>query len=47
MRPRLGASETGSEMFGFYSNRLGCIGSIIVSLIGTVILMFVFGAFSQ
>ena len=25
-------------MFGFYSTRLGCIGSIIVSLIGTLIL---------
>jgi hypothetical protein len=22
-------------MFAFYSNRLGCIGSIVVSLIGT------------
>jgi hypothetical protein len=32
-------------MFGFYSNRLGCIGSILVSLIGTLILMFLFGAF--
>jgi hypothetical protein len=26
-------------MFAFYSNRLGCIGSLIVSLIGTVILI--------
>jgi hypothetical protein len=25
-------------MFAFYSNRLGCIGSILVSLIGTFIL---------
>ena len=25
-------------MFGFYSNRLGCLGSIMVSLIGTLIL---------
>jgi len=25
-------------MFGFYSTRLGCIGSIIVSLVGTLIL---------
>ena len=24
-------------MFGFYSNRLGCLGSIMVSLIGTLI----------
>jgi hypothetical protein len=28
-------------MFGFYSNRLGCVGSIIVSLIGTVILALI------
>jgi hypothetical protein len=25
-------------MFAFYSNRVGCLGSIVVSLIGTVIL---------
>jgi hypothetical protein len=23
-------------MFGFFSNRLGCIGSILVSLLGTL-----------
>jgi uncharacterized membrane protein YeaQ/YmgE (transglycosylase-associated protein family) len=28
-------------MFAFYSNRLGCMGSLIVSLIGTVILILV------
>lgn len=28
-------------MFGFYSNQLGCNGSIIVSIIGTIILFFV------
>jgi hypothetical protein len=26
-------------MFGFFSNRLGCIGSIAVSLLGTVIII--------
>jgi hypothetical protein len=26
-------------MFGFFSNRLGCIGSITVSLLGTVIIV--------
>jgi hypothetical protein len=26
-------------MFAFYSNRLGCIGSIVVSLIGTVLVI--------
>jgi hypothetical protein len=28
-------------MFGFFSNRLGCIGSIVVSLLGTVILILI------
>lgn len=28
-------------MFGFFSNKLGCIGSIAVSIIGTLILMAV------
>ena len=27
-------------MFAFFSNRLGCIGSIVVSLIGTLLLLF-------
>jgi hypothetical protein len=26
-------------MFGFFSNRLGCLGSIAVSLLGTVIIV--------
>ena len=26
-------------MFAFFSNRLGCLGSIVVSLIGTAILL--------
>jgi uncharacterized membrane protein YeaQ/YmgE (transglycosylase-associated protein family) len=26
-------------MFGFYSNRLGCLGSILVSVIGTLVLI--------
>jgi hypothetical protein len=26
-------------MFGFYSNQLGCLGSIVVSIIGTVLLI--------
>ena len=28
----------GTAMFAFYSNRAGCLGSIIISLIGTVLL---------
>ena len=26
-------------MFAFYSNRLGCLGSIAVSIIGTILLV--------
>jgi hypothetical protein len=26
-------------MFGFFSSRVGCIGSIVASMIGTLILM--------
>lgn len=28
-------------MFAFFSNRLGCLGSLLVSVIGTVVLLFV------
>jgi hypothetical protein len=28
-------------VFAFFSNRLGCLGSLIVSLIGTVILIVI------
>ncbi len=28
-------------MFGFYSNRLGCLGSLLVSVIGTVLLIVI------
>lgn len=30
-------------MFLFFSNRLGCLGSVVVSAIVTVVLLFVFG----
>lgn len=30
-------------MFAFFSSRLGCLGSLIVSIIGTVLLMLLFG----
>jgi hypothetical protein len=26
-------------MFGFYSNRLGCLGSIVISILGSVLLI--------
>ena len=34
-------------MFGFYSNRLGCLGSIIVSVIGTVLLILLINLFTR
>lgn len=37
-----GIDRAGSvRMFGFFSTRLGCIGSIAVSIIGTLLLMFI------
>ncbi|MEY2585674.1 MAG: hypothetical protein QOD80_1700, partial [Verrucomicrobiota bacterium] len=27
------------QMFAFFSNRLGCLGSLFVSVIGTIILL--------
>ncbi len=30
-------------MFAFFSSRLGCLGSILVSIAGTLILLFVVG----
>lgn len=30
-------------MFFFFSNRTGCIGSLIITLIGTVLLLVLFG----
>ena len=33
-------------MFAFFSNRLGCFGSIVVSVIGTLILLALMGAFN-
>lgn len=31
-------------MFAFFSNRLGCLGSLGISLIGTLILLFLMKA---
>lgn len=33
-------SDTSQLMFAFFSNRLGCLGSIAVSIIGTIVLLF-------
>jgi hypothetical protein len=30
-------------MFFFFSNRLGCLGSIAVSVAATIVLLFLFG----
>jgi hypothetical protein len=30
-------------MFFFFSNRLGCLGSLLVSALVTVVLLFMFG----
>jgi hypothetical protein len=32
-----------SKMFVFFSNRMGCFGSLLVSALVTVALLFVFG----
>lgn len=33
-------------MFAFFSNRLGCMGSLIVSLIGTLLILLLTGVLS-
>jgi hypothetical protein len=45
MRPigRSGRRVPALEVFVFFSNNLGCVGSIVVSLIGTVILLLLLG----
>lgn len=30
-------------MFFFFSNRLGCLGSLLVSLVATLLLLAIFG----
>jgi hypothetical protein len=34
-------------MFAFYSNRIGCIGSILVSIVGSAILILAMRSCSQ
>lgn len=31
------------DMFVFFSNKLGCLGSIIVSIVATLLLLLLFG----
>jgi len=40
VRPSV-ATARGALMFAFFSSRTGCIGSIIVSILGTLLLTFV------
>jgi hypothetical protein len=35
--------ERSKALFFFFSNRLGCLGSIAITVIGTLILLMVFG----
>jgi len=35
----------GAGMFFFFSNKLGCLGSIAVSLVLTLVLLLLFGVF--
>jgi hypothetical protein len=30
-------------MFLFFSNKLGCLGSIVLSIVATLVLLFIFG----
>lgn len=30
-------------MFFLFSNRIGCLGSILISVVGTILLLFLFG----
>jgi hypothetical protein len=34
-------------MFAFYSNRLGCLGSIVVSVIGSVLIILLLRSCNQ
>lgn len=36
-------NHPGGPMFAFFSSRLGCLGSILVSVAGTLVLLFVLG----
>jgi hypothetical protein len=42
---RPGERGYGSTMFLFFSNRLGCFGSIVVSVVITLILLLILGVF--
>jgi hypothetical protein len=33
------AASGSTAMFAFYSNRVGCLGSILISIVGTILLL--------
>ncbi len=39
--PAPNPTQPATRMFGFFSSRLGCLGSLLVSVVGTVILLVV------
>ena len=43
VRPVDRIHDTEVSLFAFFSNRLGCMGSLIVSLIGTLLLLLIMG----
>jgi hypothetical protein len=38
-----GVLKESLTMFLFFSNKLGCLGSIVLSIVATLVLLFVFG----
>ena len=34
-------------MFVFFSNRSGCLGSLLISLVGTLLLLLILGVFDR
>ena len=38
-------SAKGLHMFMFFSNKLGCLGSILVSIVLTMLVLFLIGVF--
>jgi uncharacterized membrane protein YeaQ/YmgE (transglycosylase-associated protein family) len=41
MKTACGSSADLRRVFAFFSNRLGCIGSLIVSVVGSLVLILV------
>jgi hypothetical protein len=42
---RIRGGAAGTVMFVFFSNRLGCLGSILVSAIGTLLVLWLLKVF--